>query len=312
MNSQQITKEIPWTQTALSSNGTLGSGSFSVAESSYSNDQGSDRHIYQAFDGDSDTNKTYWRPSSVRSWFTFYSSVAIRLIRLDILNLITPNTLNVFGTPTAGYVEGSNDNATWISLISFNNVTTGAFTLNVNSSDFYKYHRVTITATNDNDVPHIRYINITANKTTTITIYPEQVQSDRAMIPNDMNTVVESMRAINVATGSKMDTSLLKSVPSTTGQTVLNQHLTDIQTGLNKLESLFSNNCCQSITTDCCQGCQFCQTCQVTACQTQSCQFCQACQACESLSCQSCQTPWQCSNCNCTSNCNCCGNDASS
>ena len=66
-----------------------------------------------------------------------------------------------------------------------------------------------------------------------------------------------------------------------------------------KLESQFSENCCQSVNNNCCQSCQRCQTCQ--GCQSQSCQtvYCQSCQGC-----QTCQSTYQCYQCSdCYSDC---------
>lgn len=74
-----------------------------------------------------------------------------------------------------------------------------------------------------------------------------------------------------------------------------------LQNAIHKLESSFSNNCCQSVNNDCCQSCQSCQGCQ--GCQTISCQSCQSCQGCQSQSCQS----QKCQSCQrqCDCNCNC-------
>ena len=46
--------------------------------------------------------------------------------------------------------------------------------------------------------------------------------------------------------------------------------MSDLRTAINNLQSLFSNNCCQS---------NCCQTCQTSSCQTTSCQSCQSCQS---------------------------------
>ena len=67
-----------------------------------------------------------------------------------------------------------------------------------------------------------------------------------------------------------------------------------LQSAINKLESSFSNNCCQSVNNNCCQSCQKCQSCQ----RCQSCQGCQT-QSCQSQSCQRCQSCQRQCNCDC-------------
>lgn len=70
-----------------------------------------------------------------------------------------------------------------------------------------------------------------------------------------------------------------------------------LQAAVNRLESSFSGNCCQSVNSDCCQSCQKTVNC------TSTCQSCQktasACQSCQSTSCQRAQCQCNCVNCNC-------------
>jgi hypothetical protein len=66
---------------------------------------------------------------------------------------------------------------------------------------------------------------------------------------------------------------------------ITSANVKQLQNAIHKLQSKFSNNCCQA---NCCQTCQGCQTCQV----------CQGCQ-----SCQTCQTNQECYKPNCDCNC---------
>lgn len=70
--------------------------------------------------------------------------------------------------------------------------------------------------------------------------------------------------------------------------------LTELQTAINAMETLFSGNCDCLTNTNCCQTCQGCQS-----------SVCQSCQSCQ----RQCRQKYNCSNC---SNCNCnCGGDCS-
>ena len=65
-----------------------------------------------------------------------------------------------------------------------------------------------------------------------------------------------------------------------------------LHAAVNRLESSFSGNCCQSVNNNCCQSCQSSRNCNYTC---QSCQaVANACQSCQS---QSCQKNCNCSNC---------------
>ena len=65
-----------------------------------------------------------------------------------------------------------------------------------------------------------------------------------------------------------------------TGDVIRANQFAALQAAVNRLESSFSGNCCQSVNSNCCQSCQSSVNCSYT---------CQSCQRCQS----------QCYNCNC-------------
>ncbi len=77
------------------------------------------------------------------------------------------------------------------------------------------------------------------------------------------------------------------------GDVIRADSLAALQAAVNRLESSFSGNCCQSVNNDCCQSCQSSVNC------TQTCQSCQTtasvCQSCQSTSCQRSQCQCNCS-----------------
>lgn len=105
---------------------------------------------------------------------------------------------------------------------------------------------------------------------------------NEAEIKNGLDTLAESK---DVTVSITLDTSRPKA-----------GNITQLQLAINKLETLFSNNCCQA---NCCQTCQACQTCQTYSCQSSTCQKCQTCQRCQSTGCQR-----ECGN-HCDCNCDC-------
>lgn len=109
--------------------------------------------------------------------------------------------------------------------------------------------------------------------------------------PTDISDFISSLTTLS--TQSKVEI-VNASVPTTgaVAQKVTIQRLTE---AVNKLETAFSNNCCQSANPNCCQSCesqtcqtcQGCQGCQTQSCQSASCQSCQSCQGCQTQTCQS-------------------------
>lgn len=118
------------------------------------------------------------------------------------------------------------------------------------------------------------------------------------IVPGDVSGAISSLSTLS----SKSKVSITNASVPAAGTKVQKVTITTIRTAINKLETSFSNNCCQSVNANCCQSCQssICQSCQVC----QSCQDCQT-QTCQSYSCQSCQScqgcQTQCSQCSCQS-----------
>lgn len=144
----------------LSSNGTLGGGSFAVS----ANDDGS-HYAYYAFDQNSDT---YWRYGASSGSFTFYNPEAI------IVNQILYSPY--YSYPTAGEIRGSNNGSDWTTITSFTNDVNSTFTIDLSSNNTaYKYYQIYISSVNS-DVIHCSEIQIKVKgkdiNATSHTIYP--------------------------------------------------------------------------------------------------------------------------------------------
>lgn len=144
----------------LSSNGTLGGGSFAVS----ANDDGS-HYAYYAFDQNSDT---YWRYGASSGSFTFYNPEAI------IVNQILYSPY--YSYPTAGEIRGSNNGSDWTTITSFTNDVNSTFTIDLSSNNTaYKYYQIYISSVN-RDVIHCSEIQIKVKgkdiNATSHTIYP--------------------------------------------------------------------------------------------------------------------------------------------
>lgn len=131
-----ISNDSEWTQPALTSNGTIGGDDYAALASTTE----SSHEAYKAFDNNSSTT---WGPSSpsMPQWLTYYSPIPLKLTRVN-LNFST-DTREIY---SAGYVEASNDNTTWTKVGEFTDNNNLSFTLNLTTSDFYKYYRYTFTA----------------------------------------------------------------------------------------------------------------------------------------------------------------------
>lgn len=104
--------------------------------------------------------------------------------------------------------------------------------------------------------------------------------------------VKEMIDAVNTLITNAKLTSTISTITVQSGA-IKSANILSLQNAINKLETSFSNNCCQA---------NHCQTCQSDKCQ--SCQGCQnacSCQSCQSNKCQSCQSIPQCNcrHCNC-------------
>lgn len=139
-------------QPALKANGSPGGTSFAVSRSSYaSNSQALCKDAYGVFDGD---KQTYWRASGTNENIVFYYPIPLKVKSI----VITP----FYSAITTVNIEGSNTNGDWVQLASMNPNTVNEFTLSVNSSNAYKYHRVTFTVASGN--VHIADMQINAKE----------------------------------------------------------------------------------------------------------------------------------------------------
>lgn len=107
---------------------------------------------YYAFDKNPNT---FWRSNSSTAWIEFYNPNGLRLSSFW--------HRCYYNYPTRGRVLGSNDGSSFSEIISFMNSNEFNFSINVNSSKFYKYHRVQIDATN-RDVVHCAQIDVFAEE----------------------------------------------------------------------------------------------------------------------------------------------------
>lgn len=122
-----------FTRPNLTSNGTLGGDSFAVGAT---NSVGS--QPYQTMDG---TSNYWWASSSSNDdidTLTFYNPKPIKLSELNI-TYWSDSTTYIASKIT---VQGSNDNSTWEDLTTQNYVAGIKRNIPVNSSRFFKYHRL--------------------------------------------------------------------------------------------------------------------------------------------------------------------------
>lgn len=132
-----IELEEKWVQPVLTSNSSIVNGnSFGVSCNSYSsNSSSASGDIYKAFD--SDKTGTYWRSGTSTGWFSFYSSVALKVKSIEL----TP----YYSYPMTGTVEVSSNGTTWSKIKDWTNTKNATFTIEVNSDNYYKYYKVNIT-----------------------------------------------------------------------------------------------------------------------------------------------------------------------
>lgn len=132
-----IELEEKWVQPVLTSNSSIVNGnSFGVSCNSYSsNSSSASGDIYKAFDNDK--TGTYWRSGTSTGWFSFYSSVALKVKNIEL----TP----YYSYPMTGTVEVSSNGTTWSKIKDWTNTKNATFTIEVNSDNYYKYYKVNIT-----------------------------------------------------------------------------------------------------------------------------------------------------------------------
>ena len=115
----------------LSSDGTLGGSSFAVyATGSYSG-----VYPYQAVDGDTSTN---WRTTTQGDYFVFYNPDPLKVTQI-VLNQYTATSS--FWAYT-GSVYGSDDNANWTLITSWNQTTETVTIDMTTNNNYYKYYKL--------------------------------------------------------------------------------------------------------------------------------------------------------------------------
>ena len=130
-------QESEWIQPKINSDGIMGGDTFAVEASSFETNVG--RQPYKSFDGNSSTK---WGVNNTRSgWLTFYNPIPLKVSSI----VYTPST--DFPAEDGGDLEilGSNDNSDWTSLWTGNYTGSSVCTFNVNSQNYYKYYKISIT-----------------------------------------------------------------------------------------------------------------------------------------------------------------------
>jgi hypothetical protein len=121
----------------LTDNGTMGGNSFAV-DSDWEDAQ---HKVYMAVDGNTSTKNM---PDAI---YEFYNPAALKVSQLDF----------DFGSGSksmdAVVLEGSNDRTNWTTINSWSGSAEPTISWSVNSSAFYKYHKLTFT-------PHNQYVEL--------------------------------------------------------------------------------------------------------------------------------------------------------
>lgn len=158
------TVESSWTQPVLSANGTLGGDSFACSPSS------TEEYLnwYPAWKAFDNTNSTAWSCVGSTGHMIFYNPAALKVSSIKITNP-TNNSgiLNFHSVATAGNIQASNDSTNWIQIATYTNSSTTSgqtWTINVNSSNFYKYYKIEITSSSNNNNTCLAEVAITATK----------------------------------------------------------------------------------------------------------------------------------------------------
>lgn len=156
------TTETSWSQPTLSSNGTIGSSSFAVQASS----EYSTYYAWKAFDN---TASTAWAVQSAGSTslpatMLIYSSTPIKVSSITITNRSGYNIGFTSGSVSAG--NTSSASTVLVSSWSNSNVTSGSsWNIRVGSSNFYNYHKITVTGFNNGTYrPQCVQIDLNAKK----------------------------------------------------------------------------------------------------------------------------------------------------
>ena len=203
-------QEVSFVNPRLSSNGIMGGNSFAVAADSANS---SSYSAWKVFDG---TTTGSWTSGNggYPHWFTFYNPTPLKVSTLAVTNRSSGNNYAMKDYT----VEGSNTNTdgSWVTLkTGENDVATSNLTwyINVNSSAFYKYHRISATShlSGSGNYIQIGELNITATYITTAlnsVIFPKAFQT---------TNYAYSLAYLNGITGDSYATTM-----TTTGLTLQN------------------------------------------------------------------------------------------
>ncbi|MBO6273708.1 hypothetical protein J6O48_13165 [bacterium] len=138
-----------FTRPNLTANGTMGESSFAVScDSSVSG-----YYAYSAVNGNTDY---LWMVNNTTSIckYTFYNPTPLKVSQ--IINYYTSTTYSASNF----VIEGSNDNSSWVEIGTYTVSKTLTQTIPVNSSRYYKYHRITY----KNSTIRLKDLGITATQ----------------------------------------------------------------------------------------------------------------------------------------------------
>jgi len=177
---KKIITETPFVQPTLSANGTIGGDSFAVDSSSSS---GTNGLAFYAFNGivndnryaDSANGATFY-------WISWYNPIPLKIASLKIDN----SPYSGATAPTGGIVQGSNDNSNWEDIVTFTNSVTAinqSWTITVNSSKSYKYHRIYVPSSNfTGGTKRARFAEITISATEYTEVWQQGTPQDYDII----------------------------------------------------------------------------------------------------------------------------------
>lgn len=146
--------ELNWTQPVLTQNGTLGGDHFAVYCAQVK--QGA---TYQAFDND--INTAYVSsifPQSTANHITVYNPIPIKVSVIECYNFTGQYA-------TAGYISYSDDNSNWTQVATFSGLQPYWNDINVNSSSFHKYWKITIDNSTAGGLSNMRVVEFKLNAT---------------------------------------------------------------------------------------------------------------------------------------------------
>ena len=148
----------------------MGGSTFAVQAS---NTYTSNYPEYLAWDGEA---STCWANKQATStgWYSFYNPDPIKITSIQITN-----DNSSFSTPATGAVYGSDDGNNWIYLSDFtnSNATNGStWTMTVNSTSFYKYHKIQINSSSNASACAFAEIHPVAYKMQTV-VAPDYVNA---------------------------------------------------------------------------------------------------------------------------------------